>query len=576
MSVTALAKRVQHAPRPASPPNAGVAREYARAEAFARRQGDRPPSPTPAQAAPTDSAAALTGPQPAAAQRDDRSTDPTPADAAPTDSAVALTGPQSAAAPQGDRPTRQTPAQVAPTQPEERNIDDTAVSEFLSLAGVEGGEGERAEPETEHEARGDSANPPLRPPPQVDAAHRLTGWLDRTTIDSVRRNFSMHVPQEDCSSMWSTNDQVVATLTSVEAVRWLSRGQNGQNRMSRARWTALLEQVFAAHPRNRPSYAFPQGLKSFAPRFVAFMREGLGMPVDPALPAVPQPRTAQPARRRLTAPRPQPETILPELPEDLKFLPSPTEAGRIGKSKPSRKGAVSFVKGLINLLEALNEVPAQQKRRGLIAIMTHGQTVYKPAKKQVTLRTRTKERSAFTKASAGYYSSGLKILLSEDMDLSPTEVDEKLVELQAEPMADPRLFHPQQRAGALESYEVTPESVTWALDRLKADSAPGPSGLSFLHLKLAYRLRKHKFVAAVTPLINDIINGEPYTEILSHSRLVALPKGRLQGPAHCNGREPETPRRQGPSPRCRAEDYWRWCVRGAVRTGRELRPGLHG
>ncbi|KAG9390717.1 hypothetical protein J8273_6964 [Carpediemonas membranifera] len=111
------------------------------------------------------------------------------------------------------------------------------------------------------------------------------------------------------------------------------------------------------------------------------------------------------------------------------------------------------------------------------------------------------------------------------MDLSPTEVDEKLVELQAEPMADPRLFHPQQRAGALESYEVTPESVTWALDRLKADSAPGPSGLSFLHLKLAYRLRKHKFVAAVTPLINDIINGEPYTEILSHSRLVALPKG---------------------------------------------------
>ncbi|KAG9395623.1 hypothetical protein J8273_2818 [Carpediemonas membranifera] len=36
------------------------------------------------------------------------------------------------------------------------NIDDTAVSEFLALAGVDGGEGERAESETEHEARGET------------------------------------------------------------------------------------------------------------------------------------------------------------------------------------------------------------------------------------------------------------------------------------------------------------------------------------------------------------------------------------------------------------------------------------
>ncbi|KAG9394423.1 Retrotransposable element SLACS kDa protein [Carpediemonas membranifera] len=223
---------------------------------------------------------------------------------------------------------------------------------------------------------------------------------------------------------------------------------------------------------------------------------------------------------------PPTDPIAGDLPLELAFLPHPAEAGRIGRSKPSRKAAARFVNGLIQLLVALANAPESRKREALAAVLRHARTVYRPGKKGVSLRARSPERAAYSKAAAGYYSSAMKVLLSAEMTLTPGEIDQKLEEMQATPLHDPQTPALTPHTDALTSFEITFEAVDEALGRMRADSAPGPSGLSFLHLKLAHRLRKGKLVQALLPLVRDIIAGEEYTSILAHARLIALPKGQ--------------------------------------------------
>ncbi|KAG9396764.1 hypothetical protein J8273_1795 [Carpediemonas membranifera] len=126
----------------------------------------------------------------------------------------------------------------------------------------------------------------------------------------------------------------------------------------------------------------------------------------------------------------------------------------------------------------------------------------------------------------GFVSKAATALVAEDAGLSPQEVDVELKRLQEDYSGlRPDVPFKDVPAEPLQSVEVSARTLKTVLHALKTEAAPGPSGLSFLHIRIAAKVARHELIAALMPIVQDILNGETYTAVLSHCIIVPVPKG---------------------------------------------------
>ncbi|KAG9392068.1 hypothetical protein J8273_6659 [Carpediemonas membranifera] len=251
----------------------------------------------------------------------------------------------------------------------------------------------------------------------------------------------------------------------------------------------------------------------------------------PTAPTPPSPESAPPAPAQPSIATPVPHlAILHHTPADR---PAPTcgplnakEALAVGEKKPSKSAQVRFADEFITLLGDYNAAEGEDRGGKLQRVLQYPLTLHiPPATKTSTPAAVAASKLALTMCQRGFYAKALQCLTAMRVALADDEIDTAFTRLLPVP-ATP--LHPLTDIGVspttpLRHIEVSASTVSTVIHRTRFDSAPGPSGLSFLHLKTMLRARG-KLSRSLVPLIQDIVNGEPWTAALAHAILVPVPK----------------------------------------------------
>lgn len=235
----------------------------------------------------------------------------------------------------------------------------------------------------------------------------------------------------------------------------------------------------------------------------------------------PAPSVAPPVRPQ-TFPRNTRPVAKPE------HLPNPTAALTVGKLSPSYNSALAWAKRLSVLCSEVARADPAGKSSAANRLMSFAMSIYVPNRSAGSLTSAKKNKYSRAQllASRGYVSSAVNTLVAPDVSLSNDDVDAKLAKLNEQPKPDllGDFVAKDVPTQPLTTFAVSVKVVKQVLGKLPAASAPGPSGLSFLHLRLAFKLLRGEFARILRPLVQDIVDGLEWTAALSHSILIPIPK----------------------------------------------------
>ncbi len=243
----------------------------------------------------------------------------------------------------------------------------------------------------------------------------------------------------------------------------------------------------------------------------------------PTPPPIAEPATgSQPSAPRTNGfPRNASDCAHPE------FLPDPVAALTTGKLSPSFYRRKPWSVSWTDKLKTLSDAPAADKPAALRAVLLHAGSLYSPKPSPPGSRDSNKLRTAFKLAKEGYISAAMSRLTREETPARPAEdVNADLGRLMEPPAAD-QLGHLELRdvpSAPLSELKVSKTQLKRVLGRLPSTSAAGPSGTSFLHLRIAFKAVGKAFISALLPLIQDVVDGVPYTRALSHCILIPIDK----------------------------------------------------
>ncbi|KAG9394415.1 hypothetical protein J8273_4071 [Carpediemonas membranifera] len=217
----------------------------------------------------------------------------------------------------------------------------------------------------------------------------------------------------------------------------------------------------------------------------------------------------------------------------------PKVALSLGRMKPSTRKATAWSRGLVDRLTDVASAQPATKTERLLQLARYPATLdtfvassrRPPRSAPNRARTRRSKR-ALLQAKSGYLARAVNTLMCPEQSKSDEEVDRELAELQAHPSPDglEAFSWSDVPAAPLSSITISRKILKKALGSLPADKAPGPTGLSFLHLRVAYKIMRKELVAALLPIVQAIIDGDNNYAIFSHSILVPIPKknGKLR------------------------------------------------